>query len=521
MNEAEKPAGPYGWYALGVLVLVYMLNFIDRQILSILANDIKADLGLSDADLGFLYGTAFAIFYALFGVPLGRLADGWHRVRLLSLGLTLWSVMTTLSGFARNGATLALARIGVGVGEATATPCAYSLIADWFPARMRGTALGIYSAGLFIGSGLSLLIGGAIVEAWNGAFPQGGPLGLVGWQAAFIGVGLPGVVLALWVLTLREPVRGAIDGLPTPGDPHPWRVFFEQLVQLIPPLTLIDAARRGPKALAINLAGAAVIGGLFWLLAWLTASTAQFLFLGVGYYAVFSWACALYHRDRPLFTLTWGSPAFMGVVIAYGADCFIGYTVSYWAAPYAERMFEVDKAALGLLIGAPAALGGFLGVVFGGRLADLLQARFAAGRIMVLAIALIMPVPIMLVGYSTGNPTLFYILAFAVQFVTASALGAAAAASQSLVLPRMRGTATGIFFLGTTLCGLGLGPFMAGFVSEATGDLAFGVKSTLIAAPFGLIALAIAIRAAPGAAATLVERAKEERAAAGEAIPAA
>ncbi|HZF45095.1 MAG TPA: MFS transporter, partial [Sphingomonadaceae bacterium] len=134
MNEAEKPAGPYGWYALGVLVLVYMLNFIDRQILSILANDIKADLGLSDADLGFLYGTAFAIFYALFGVPLGRLADGWHRVRLLSLGLTLWSLMTTLSGFARNGATLALARIGVGVGEATATPCAYSLIADWFPA---------------------------------------------------------------------------------------------------------------------------------------------------------------------------------------------------------------------------------------------------------------------------------------------------------------------------------------------------------------------------------------------------
>ncbi|HTO28973.1 MAG TPA: MFS transporter, partial [Devosia sp.] len=202
---------------------------------------------------------------------------------------------------------------------------------------------------------------------------------------------------------------------------------------------------------------------------------------------------------------------------AYGADCFVGYTVSYWAAPYAERIFAVDKASLGLLIGAPAALGGFLGVVFGGRLADMLEARFPAGRIMVLAIALIMPVPIMLVGYSTGSPALFYVLAFAVQFVTASALGAAAAASQSLVLPRMRGTATGIFFLGTTLCGLGLGPFMAGFVSEATGNLAHGVKSTLVAAPFGLIALAIAIRTAPRAAATLVERAR----AAGETIAAA
>ena len=118
-DETGKPASAYAWYALGVLVLVYMLNFIDRQILSILANDIKADLGLRDDQLGFLYGTAFAIFYALFGVPLGRLADGSNRVRLLTIGLGLWSFMTALSGFARNAATLAFARIGVGVGEAS------------------------------------------------------------------------------------------------------------------------------------------------------------------------------------------------------------------------------------------------------------------------------------------------------------------------------------------------------------------------------------------------------------------
>ncbi len=133
---------------------------------------------------------------------------------------------------------------------------------------------------------------------------------------------------------------------------------------------------------------------------------------------------------------------------------------------------------------------------------------------MVIAIALVLPVPIMLVGYSTGDLTLFYVLAFAVQLVTATALGASAAASQSLVLPRMRGVATGIFFLGTALLGLGLGPFLAGFVSEATGDLALGVKSSLIAAPVGLIAMGIAIRAAPKAMATLVERAR----AAGEPI---
>lgn len=514
MNETEKPADRYAWYTLGVLVLVYMLNFIDRQILSILANDIKADLQLTDADLGFLYGTAFAIFYALFGIPLGRLADGWSRVKLLTLGMTLWSMMTVLSGFARSGATLTVARIGVGIGEATATPCAYSLLADRFPARARGTALGIYSAGLFVGSGLSLLIGGAIVEWWNGAYPGGGPLGLVGWQAAFIAVGAPGLLMAAWVYSLREPVRGAIDGIPTHGDAQPWKVFGEQLVQIIPPLTLIEAARRGPRALGLNLLGAAIIGAIAFLLARYTGNTQQFLFLGVGYYAVFSWACALRVRDRPTFALTWGSPAFVCIVLAYAADCFIGYSVTYWAAPYAERAFAVDKASLGLLIGAPAALGGFLGVVFGGRLADMLQARFAAGRIMVVAIALILPVPIMLVGYSTGDLTLFYILAFAVQFVTSSALGAAAAATQSLVLPRMRGVATGIFFVGTALVGLGTGPFMAGFVSEMTGDLALGVKSTLIAAPLGLLALIIAIRTAPRAAATLLDRAR----AAGEAV---
>ena len=122
-EELRAPA--YSWYALGVLSIVYLLNFVDRQILSILANDIKADLGLDDAQLGFLYGTAFAIFYALFGIPLGRLADTWNRTRLLAIGLALWSGMTALSGFAKNAATITVARIGVGVGEATSAPCSW------------------------------------------------------------------------------------------------------------------------------------------------------------------------------------------------------------------------------------------------------------------------------------------------------------------------------------------------------------------------------------------------------------
>src|SRR5215212_2806248 len=191
---ARTRIGAYAWYALFVLVLVYVVNFIDRQIISILAQDIKHDLKVDDAQIGFLYGTAFAVFYALFGIPLGRLADSWYRGRLIAVGLGLWSSMTVLSGFASSFGMLATARIGVGIGEASASPAAYSMISDSFPKERRATALSIYSSGLYIGGALSLPIGGLIISRWNSAFPDpaAAPLGLVGWQAAFLAVGLPG-----------------------------------------------------------------------------------------------------------------------------------------------------------------------------------------------------------------------------------------------------------------------------------------------------------------------------------------
>lgn len=521
--SAPDKVPPYSWYALSVLVLVYILNFVDRQILSILANDIKADLGVSDDYLGFLYGTAFAVFYSLFGIPLGKLADSWKRIRLMSVGLALWSTMTALSGFARDTATLTVARIGVGVGEATASPAAYSLISDWFPARLRATALAIYSSGLYLGGGVSLLIGGLVVESWNAAYPQGGPLGLAGWQAAFLAVGVPGLLLALWVLTLREPLRGAIDGLATPEDPAPLKGFVQELGQIIPPFTIAGAASRGTKALFTNLFGLAFFVALILGMSLLFPATSsivrgvsdQWLFLGVGYYAVFSWAMSLRARDLPTFRLTWGSPAFLAVIIGYGTVAFMAYAVAYWGAPYAERTLGAEKSELGWFLGAPAALAGFLGVIIGGRLADLLQERTRSGRVMVVLFGLVTMLPPAVIAFTTDQLPVFYAASFFAQMLSASSLGAAAASSQSLVLPRMRGVAAATFFLATTLVGLGIGPFMAGYVSAINGDdLAYGILSTLSVAPLGFILLLAALRLTPIAAATVVERAR----AAGEQI---
>ena len=204
----------YARYVLGVLVLVYVFNFLDRQILAILAERIRSDLGIGDAELGFLYGTAFAVFFAVFGIPLGRLADVWDRRKLIALGLALWSLMTVLSGFARSFPELAIARIGVGIGEASAAPAAFSLLSDYFPPARRATVLAIYSSGIYIGAGLGLGLGGLIVDRWDAAFTNAPPpFGLAGWQVAFLVVGLPGLLLAGWVSTLSEPARGVVDGV--------------------------------------------------------------------------------------------------------------------------------------------------------------------------------------------------------------------------------------------------------------------------------------------------------------------
>jgi MFS family permease len=514
----------YGWYALLVLVLVYVINFVDRQIISILAQDIKHDLQLRDAQIGFLYGTAFAVFYALFGIPLGRLADSWYRGRLIALGLGLWSAMTALSGFASSFAMLATARIGVGIGEASASPAAYSMISDYFPEGKRATALSIYSAGLYVGGGLSLPVGGLISSGWTKAWPHAAdaPLGLAGWQAAFLAVGIPGLLLALWVLTLREPQRGGLDGLPQPvAQPNAWREFGRELIAIIPPFTLLSTAFI-PGALLINVTALAGISLAAAALTLLTGDWMQWSAYGLGVYAVFSWVQALRHRDPPTYALIWGNRIVVMLAVAVGSIAFMTYAIAFWAPPYAIRTFYggvatapahflTGRAAaeeVATILGLGAAIAAASGVILGGIVSDLWRRHDPRGRIFVNMLAVILPAPAVWLMFTTHSLGIFYLVSPVAQLFGSAWVGAAVASLQDVVLPRMRATAGATYVLGTTMVGLALGPYAAGKMADVTGSLSAGIFSLYVVPPFTLVALWLAARCIASLEATRMDRAR-------------
>ncbi len=505
------PSPGYSRYVLAVLVVVYVLNFLDRQIISILAEEIKADLGVSDSQIGFLYGTAFAVFFAIFGIPLGRLADVWNRRTLIAMGLCFWSLMTALSGLARTFPQLAAARIGVGVGEASATPAAFSMLTDSFPARVRATVLALYSSGIYIGAGLGLAIGGQIVDAWTASWPQGGaPLGLAGWQAAYLAVGLPGLLIAIWVRTLREPVRGAVDGIYSAPEPHPFREMLRELRAVLPPFTLWNLWTQGAGArgLARNaLAAVAIAAGASALIA-ATGSHAQWISLGVGLYAAVSWAQGLRLRDPPTAELILGSRAFLFSATGFACIAFTGYGLGFWVPIYLIRVHGEPAADVGTIAGLSAAVAGFLGVTLGGALADRLRKRSVIGRLQVGLLTALSPLPLLLWLLGTDSARVVYVLNFPVGILVAMWIGAGASTIQDLVLPRMRAVASAFYILFITFIGLALGPYAIGQLSDLTGDLARALRLALCVNGVACAFLLLAMRHLARDEATLLERAK-------------
>ena len=227
MTDSTSAAGnannPYAstkaaYYALVILTIVYSINFIDRQLLSILQESIKADLMLSDAQLGLLTGFAFALFYTFAGLPIASLADRSNRRNIVAISLTIWSGMTAISGLAQNYWQLLAARVGVGIGEAGGSPPSHSMISDIFPPEKRASAIGFYSTGISIGILFGFLFGGWLNEFF-------------GWRVAFFVVGIPGVLLALVLyLTVPEPIRGLAENKASTGDNPSMMTVFKVLL---------------------------------------------------------------------------------------------------------------------------------------------------------------------------------------------------------------------------------------------------------------------------------------------------
>lgn len=237
---AQDDRVPFGaWWMLFVLFLLYCLSLLDRQVLSMLVDPIRTDLGLTDVEMGIILGPAFAIFYGLFGWPLGWAADRYPRRWVIYLGVTFWSVAAAASGLARSFWTLLLCRIGVGSGEASLTPAAYSLMGDRFPRRRLTTAMSIYQTGSMVGTAAAFAIGGLVIGFASNLSTHTIPLigHLQPWQITLIITGAPGILLALLVWTFSEPARRQIrkaEGAPNKNFLH----FVKDEWRLLVPMAL-------------------------------------------------------------------------------------------------------------------------------------------------------------------------------------------------------------------------------------------------------------------------------------------
>jgi MFS family permease len=318
-TTAPRAGNGYRYLVVLLLAVVYTFNFMDRQIMSTLAEPIRKDLGLSDTALGALSGLTFAIFYTTFGIPVAWLSDRFKRIWIMAAACGIWSVFTAGCGLAQNFIQLAIARIMVGIGEAGGSPPSYSLISDYFPAKERGTGLAIYSLGVPLGSMLGSALGGWVAAEH-------------GWRVAFMAVGLPGVALALLMLLLiREPKRGGLDAVVGDAKAH---------AAAPPPLEVIRAfiGNRTLLCVAISSGLSAFVG-----------------------YAMLSWNSPLLIRVKGMslkevalyYSLILGVTGVIGTFMAGWLADKLGQKDRRWYAWISAIAFTLSLPALAGLIWAP------------------------------------------------------------------------------------------------------------------------------------------------------------------------
>lgn len=398
MAEAQyvkRSAGRVEWFVLGLLATIYVCNVADRLILSILAQDVKRDLHLNDLEIGLLIGPAIAFFYAILGIPMAYVADRVHRIRFLAVCLTLWSVLTALGGAAATGVQLALARIGVSAVEAGGSPTSSSIIADYFPAHQRPTAMGIYSAASTVGVMVSFALGGMLAHH-------------VGWRWTLVAAGVPGIVLAIiLVATVREPVRGARDqdahgGALPPPNPRSllsgFRILwasryyrrivlaagvanfcFQVIVNWGPSLVMRKfMAGTGHTGLALGI-GIALCGGLAAVIGGLVTSR----LVKQGMERPMRIATVLQLLSCPLLLASVFSPNLPLCValmcLAYGLQSF--FIPIYWSVSQSHVPPEMRAMASAILLLAIAIFGHGIAAPVIGRLSDMLAPHYGSASL--------------------------------------------------------------------------------------------------------------------------------------------
>ncbi|MBD3648473.1 MAG: MFS transporter [Pseudomonadales bacterium] len=307
--------------------------------------------------------------------------------------------------------------------------------------------------------------------------PGNAPLGLKGWHVAFFAVGAPGLLMAIWVWTLKEPARGQSEGIITPPHPHPFRESWGELNAMLPPFNWMKmrAMGGGLKEFAINMAGATVIAAIAYWAILRTGSTAQWLALGVGVYAAFSWSQSLLLRDKATFEMIFKCRTIMFAVIGFPSMAFVTYGLGFWGPPFFLRVHGASAGESGTILGLSAAIGGWAGVTLGGVLADRFRQRSVRAKIYVGLLSGILSIPSALIVLTTDSITIAYVMNFVFSVTSPMWVGAAAATVNDLVMPRMRAIASAFYILMITFIGLALGPYMIGQISDtivANGDSA-------------------------------------------------
>ena len=406
--------------ALFLLMVVAVFSYIDRNIVSVLQEGIRQDLGLSDTQLGTLTGLGFAIFYTLFALPVARLADIWVRKYVLALALAVWSLMTAGSGFATGFLLLLLFRVGVAVGEAGGAPTSHSVISDFYPRNKRATALSIWGLTVSIGSMSGFILGGWLND-------------LLGWRNTFVVLGLAGAAFVpIVLLALPEPPRGGSDqheGSPPPKQP-------------VPSMTTVLRALWDLHA---------------------------FRYLGIG---------AALHGFSMIAMLSWN-------------------------APFYQRSYGLSATDVGLYLGLIVGIGGGLGTLAGGIIADYLGRRNLQWYVWIPVAATALTIPLAALQYLTPSLYLSLGTGLGVAFLTHTYIGPSIAISQSIVPPSYRAVTAATLLFVTNIVGLGMGPFVTGLLSDTFNirfglgaeSLRYAILCTLIVNLFAVWAYLISARA--------------------------